>query len=367
MKVALVHDYLYQYGGAERVLAALHRLFPDAPVYTTIADPELVASLLPTAEIRTSWMQRLPALRRHHRKYFMFYPSAVEQWDLSAFDLVVSNSSAFGKGVRTRPDACHVCYCHTPMRFGWEFARYAAREEWRAPTRLLLRPLVEHVRRWDVRTARRPTGYLANSTAGARKIARCYGANAAVVHPPVEVDRFCPAPTTDDFHLVVARLVGYKRVDLAVEAFNRLGRPLVVIGDGPARASLERIAAPHIRFLGRVSDAEVARHYARCRALIIPGEEDFGLTPLEANAAGRPAIAFGAGGALDTVQHGVTGMLFPEQTTAALAAAVTASDAIAWNTDRLRSHAGGFSEARFRERMTGAIDAVLSRVRPLSA
>jgi glycosyltransferase involved in cell wall biosynthesis len=367
MNIALVHDYLFQSGGAERVIAALHRLFPSAPIYTTIAEPGVVSSLLPDAEIRTSWMQRLPGLHRHHRKYFMFYPSAIERLDLSEFDLVVSNSSAYGKGVKTRPDACHVCYCHTPMRFAWNFAGYAAQEEWGALTRLALRPMVEYVRRWDARTAGRPSGYIANSSNIANRIQRCYGLPSQVVHPPVEVSRFTPSPEIGDFHLVVSRLVGYKRIDLAIEAFNQLQRPLVIIGDGPARQQLERIAGPTIRFLGRRDDADVAAHYARCQALVFPGEEDFGLTPLEANASGRPVIAYAAGGALDTVREGISGVFFRAQTPEALAQAVRDADLVAWDQQLLRRHAEQFREERFRERMTSAIENVIRAKRARSA
>jgi glycosyltransferase involved in cell wall biosynthesis len=367
MKIALVHDYLFQSGGAERVIAALHRLFPAAPIYTTIAEPGVVNSLLPDAEIRTSWMQRLPGLRRHHRKYFMLYPSAIERLDLSEFDLVVSNSSAYGKGVRTRPDACHVCYCHTPMRFAWNFDGYAAQEEWGRLTRLALRPLVEWVRRWDLRTANQPSGYIANSSNIAGRIRRCYGLSSQVVHPPVEVSRFTPTTAVGDFHLVVSRLVAYKRIDLAIEAFNQLQRPLVIIGDGPARQHLERIAGRTIRFLGRCDDAVVADHYARCRALIFPGEEDFGLTPLEANASGRPVVAYAAGGALDTVVPGTSGVFFREQTPAALAAAVHECDLIPWDQQQLRRHAERFREERFRERMMGAIENVMGAQQAKSA
>jgi glycosyltransferase involved in cell wall biosynthesis len=361
VKVALVHDYLFQSGGAERVIAALHRLFPAAPLYTTIADPAIVGALLPGVDVRTSWMQKLPGLRQHHRKYFLFYPSAIERLDLSEYDVVISNSSAYAKGVKVRPDACHVCYCHTPMRFGWNFEAYAAQEQWSALTRLALRPMVEHVRRWDARTAGRPTAYISSSSAIADRIEDCYGLPSTIVHPPVEVDRFAPTDESGDFHLVVSRLTAYKRIDLAVAAFNLLQRPLVIIGDGPARRQLERMAGPTIRFLGRRSDDEVASHYARCRALIFPGEEDFGLTPLEANASGRPVIAYAAGGALDTVREGISGVFFRNQTAEALGSAVAACDAISWDPVELRRHADTFSEANFRIRMGRAINAIVRR------
>lgn len=351
MRVALVHDYLIQAGGAERVVAALHRLFPDAPVFTTIADSEVVESLMPGAEIRTSWMQRLPGLRRHYRKYALLYPAAIESLDLSAYDLVLSSSSAFAKGCITARETCHICYCHTPMRFGWNAEAYAEREAWGALVRRILPLVTERLRRWDIETCGRPDHYLANSSVVAARIARCYGRPARVVHPPVEVDRLRPSGPPGEYYLVVSRLVGYKRVDLAVEAFTRLRRPLVVIGQGPARPLLERLAGPSVRFLGRLPDREVARYYAGCRAVIFPGEEDFGIVPLEANAAGRPVIAYQGGGALDTVVEGQTGVFFRSQTVEALCRAVTECEARTWRSAALRRHSEAFREEIFRTRI----------------
>lgn len=364
MRVALVHDYLIQAGGAERVLAALHRMFPQAPIYTTIADREVLGSLLPGAEVHTSWMQRLPGLKRHFRKYVLLYPAAVESLDLRGYDLVLSSSSAFAKGAIADPDACHVCYCHTPMRFGWNLEAYAAREEWGPALRRLLPVLVERLRRWDLRTAARPTVYLANSTAVAARIARCYGRPARVVHPPVEVERIRAGAGPGEYFLVVSRLVPYKRVDLAVEAFTALARPLVVIGDGPARRALERIAGPSVRFLGRLPDEEVARYYAGARAVVFPGEEDFGIVPLEANAAGRPVIAYQAGGALDTVVDGQTGVFFRTQTVDAVCLAVRECEERAWRSGALRRHAEAFREEIFRARLLEAIRGVLGARSP---
>jgi glycosyltransferase involved in cell wall biosynthesis len=360
MKVALVHDYLNQSGGAERVIAALHRIFPDAPIFTTLADPAVISELIPDAKVVTSWMQALPGTRRHYRKFFLLYPAAVASLDLTGFDLVISNSSAYVKSVRTRPDACHLCYCHTPMRFAWDFERYAAREEWGRWTRRVLQPLVELLRRWDHATAHRPTAYFGNSSAVATRIERCYGRPAGVLHPPVEVDRFAPGNAVGDEYLVVSRLVAYKRIDLAIDAFNQLGRPLAIVGDGPARASLQRAAGPTIRFLGRLDDAEVARMQREARGLIFPGEEDFGITPLEANASGRPVVAFAAGGALDTVVDGVTGIFFREQTADALARAVGTADGVTWDADVLRQHAERFSESVFRERVAACVDEAMA-------
>jgi glycosyltransferase involved in cell wall biosynthesis len=358
MRVALAHDYLIQAGGAERVVAALHRIFPEAPVFTTIADPDLTDSMLPGASIRTSWMQRLPGLKKHFRKYVLLYPTAIESLDFSGYDLVISSSSAFAKGIITPPGTVHICYCHTPMRFGWSAGAYAEREEWGPLVRTLLPTVTERLRRWDLRTANRPTLYVANSTVVAQRISDHYGRTARVVFPPVELDRVRPTGEQGDFHLVVSRLVPYKRIDLAVETFTRMGRPLVVIGDGPARGALEKIAGPTVRFMGRLSDAEVARHYASCRAVIFPGEEDFGIVPLEANAAGRPVIAFQAGGALDTVVEGQTGIFFKTQTVEALTRAVLDCQSRIWRAGALRRHAEAFREEVFRARMLDVVHAV---------
>jgi glycosyltransferase involved in cell wall biosynthesis len=360
VKVAIVHDYLNQAGGAERVVAAMHRLFPQAPIYTTIADPRVVDALMPGADVRTTWMQRLPGIDRHFRKYFLLYPHAIEGLDLSGYDVVLSSSSAYAKGARVRRDAVHVCYCHTPMRFAWNFEGYAERERWGSMTRRILPPLIARVRRWDLRTADRPTIYVANSSIVARRIEEHYHRRATVIPPPVEVHRFTPSPIGDGPFLIVSRLVAYKRIDLAVEAFTRLNRPLVVIGDGPARMDLERIAGPTVQFLGRVNDAEVSAAYARCRAVIFPGEEDFGIVPLEANAAGRPVIAYEGGGALDTVIPGHTGLFFPEPAAESLMAAVLRSEEMPWDPARLRAHAEGFREEVFADRMSTLVQALHS-------
>lgn len=358
MKVAIVHDYLNQAGGAERVVAAMHRLFPEAPIYTTIADPRVVRSLVPGAEVHTTWMQRLPGIDRHFRKYFLFYPHAIESLDLSEYDVVLSSSSAYAKGARVRPGAVHVCYCHTPMRFAYNFEGYAEREHWGSMTRRLLPPLIARVRRWDLRTADRPTVYVANSTIVAQRIAAHYHRLATVIPPPVEVHRFVPTPIGDGPYLIVSRLVAYKRIDLAVDAFTRLNRPLVIIGDGPARADLQRRAGPTVQFLGRVDDATVSAAYAGSRAVLFPGEEDFGIVPLEANAAGRPVIAFEGGGALDTVIPGQTGLFFPQATADSLAAAVIRSEQQSWDPARLRAHAESFREEVFADRLSTLVHAL---------
>ncbi len=350
-RVAIVADYLNQRGGAEWVVAILHTMFPEAPVFTPILDRASLWPQLVDADIRVSWMQRLPGLRRHFRKYFALYPLAVEGFDLSSYDLVLSSSCAFGKGARAAPHAVHVCYCHTPMRFAWDYEAYIAREAVGRIARSLLPPLIRYMRQWDVRTSARPHAYVANSTTVARRIRRHYGRDATVIPPPVDVRRFSLAARTEPYYLVVSRLQAYKRIDLAVEAFTQLGLPLRIVGDGPDRPALERRAGPSVSFLGRVSDREVARMMAECQALVTPGLEDFGIASVEVNAAGRPVLAFRGGGALDIVVERLNGLTFAEATAEALAAAVEQHRHLRWDARAIREHAEGFDVTVFRRRM----------------
>lgn len=353
MRLAIVHDYLNQTGGAERVVESFHRLWPDAPIFTTLADRDAMPASLRSADIRVSWMQRLPAWRRHFRAFLPLYPLAVESFDLRGYDVIVSSSSAWAKAVRTPAGAAHICYCHTPMRWVWDYEHYVAREGFGIMTRLALPPVIAALRAWDVRTAQRPTHVVVNSRVVQERVMRCWGRTSELLHPPVETGRFTVGEAPGRQHLVVARLAHYKRIDLAVAAFTQLSLPLEIIGDGPARASLQAMAGPTITFRGRVDDAGVARAMRESRGLIFPGEEDFGITPLEANASGRPVIAFRGGGATETVRDGETGVLFAEQTANSLAAAVQRAESIVWDAPHIRRHAESYSvsafETRFRE------------------
>jgi len=359
VKVALVHDYFFQAGGAERVMEVLHEMFPDAPIYTTIVRPDTLWPRLRDADIRTSWLQPLADMGVPPRALLPLYPSAVEGLDLSAYDLVISNSSAFAKGVIVRQDALHICYCHTPMRFAWKARAYMERERFGAVTRAMLGPVLRYMQRWDFRTRHRAHVYLGNSSAVVRRILEIYGIESEVMHPPADVSRCHAAPVREDFYLVVSRLSPYKRIDLAVEAFNRLGKRLVVIGSGPDAQALARLAGPTVLLRGRLSDQEVSHHYATARGFILPGEEDFGITTLEANASGAPVIAYAAGGALDTVADGRTGVHFAEQTAESLAAAVLRAETIGWDRTLLRSHAEQFGEGAFKLRMYEAVQRAL--------
>jgi glycosyltransferase involved in cell wall biosynthesis len=355
MRVAIIHDYLNQYGGAERVLEALHDLYPNAPVYTSIYDPQAMPQCYRDWDIRTSWMQRLPGWRRHFQKYFLLYPSAFESFDLSGYDLILSSSSAFAKGVIPPPDARHICYCHTPMRFAWRTDDYIKREGIGKLQRTVLPLMLTYVRLWDVATTPRVDEFVANSHEVAARIARYYGRAATVIPPPVDLSPYRPW-VPGNFYLAGGRLIPYKRLDLVIQAFSALGLPLKIFGTGRDRARLEALAGPNIEFLGQVDDQQRRELFASCRAFIFPGEEDFGITPLEAMSAGRPVIAYASGGALETVIEGVTGRFFGQQTAAALAVAVAAARTDRYNPAVIRRHAEGFSREVFLARMRRLIE-----------
>jgi glycosyltransferase involved in cell wall biosynthesis len=357
-RIALFHDNFAQMGGAEKVAEEIYSLLPGASLHSTVAVPEVLSRGLRQTNIKTSWMQHLPGLRRHFRHYFLFYPFAVESVDLSSYDLIVSSCFGYAKGVHKRKDAIHVCYCHTPMRWVWRYEDYSERAAFGSLSRRFLPLLLSVLKRWDLRAARRPDYFIANSQAVAKRIKTFYGRDAIVIPPPIDVSCFQPDPVQEDYYLVLSRLVPYKRIDLAVEACSKMNRKLLVIGDGPDRARLEKVAGPSIRFLGRQSDEAVARYAARCRALLFPGEEDFGMTPLEVNAAGRPVIAFRAGGALETVVEGRTGLFFDQPDAASLMQVIEDFESCNWNAQELRAHAAKFDRAVFARRLIDFLQTV---------
>ena len=362
MKVALVHDYLNQMGGAERVVLALHELFPEAPIYTSIYDPQRVDVAFQSIDIRTSFMQKLPMVKKHHQPFLPFYPFAIERLDLRGYDLVLSSSSAFSKGVVTRPETMHICYCHTPMRWCWNYDEYVQRERLGAISRSILPFVITGLRIWDQTSSMRVDHFIANSPVVADRIQKFYRRDAIVIPPPVEANRFTFDPTTqtEDYFLVVSRLMPYKRIDLAIEACNRLKLPLVIIGRGRDENRLKSIAGPTIRFMGRLSDQEVLHYYAHCRAFILPGEEDFGITPLEAQASGRPVIAYAAGGALASVIDSVTGTFFQKQTVESLVEVLESFDERRYDSQIIRNHALEFDKPRFHRRILQFIEAKMS-------
>ncbi len=362
MKVAIVHDYLNQMGGAERVVMALHEIFPEAPVFTSIYDPERVDAAFHKMDIRTSFMQKLPLVTKHHQPYLPFYPFAMEHLDVRGFDLVISSSSAFGKGVITRPETMHICYCHTPMRWCWNYDEYVEREQLGKVARKVLPAVISGLRVWDQTSAMRVDHFIANSPVVAERIRKYYRREAEVIPPPVEGHRFAFDPKTqpEDYFLVLSRLIPYKRIDLAIEVCTRLSLPLIVIGGGRDLERLKKLAGPTIRFMGRLSDEDVLHYYAHCRAFLFPGEEDFGITPLEAQASGRPVIAYGAGGALSSVIDGVTGCFFHEQTVDSLAEVLANFDEREFDPQTIRDHAMEFDLPRFKQRILDFVEAKLA-------
>lgn len=348
LRIALVHDWLNQLGGAENVLETLVRLYPGAPVFTSIYAARLMPPAYRAWDIRTTFMQHLPGVFTHHQAYLPLYPLAFRSLDLAGYDLILSNKSGFCHGVHAPADAVHICYCLTPTRFLWQYEAYRAREALSPTLAAALRPLVAALRRWDYAAAQRVHHFIAISTEIQARIRRFYGRESTVIFPPVELARFRPASEPPaDYFLAGGRLIPYKRTDLAVRACSELGLKLLVFGDGRDRPALERMAGPTVAFLGRVSWEELARLYAGARAFIFPGLEDFGIAPVEAQAAGRPVIAFGGGGALDTVLPGVTGEFFRQPTVEALKAVLARFDARAYDPQTCRAHAERFSSERF--------------------
>ena len=354
-RIAIVHDYLNQYGGAERVVEVLHELFPDAPVFTSLYNPQVMPAHYRAWDIRTTWMRFLPGTRRWFRLYFWLYPLAFETLDVRAYDVIITSSSAYAKGIRPAPGAVQICYCHTPMRWAWRTEEYVAREGIGRWGRQLLQPFLALLRRWDRGTAARVDTFIANSHEVAGRIRRVYGREAEVIPPPVDLPPFHMPVPPEDFYLTGGRLVPYKRIDLAIRACNALKLPLVVFGDGRDRAQLEALAGPTVRFVGRVDEATLHDLYRRCRAYITAAEEDAGIQPVEAMAAGRPVIALAAGGVLETVIEGVTGRFFHAQTAAALAVALAQSRADTWDAQRIAEHAQQWRRERFAERILAAI------------
>lgn len=359
LRVALVHDDLTQRGGAERVVLSLHRLFPDAPMFTSVYAPEGTYPEFADCDIRTSPLQRLPGARRWSRAFLPLYPWAFGRLRLHGYDLVISSSSRFAHGVRVE-GGTHVCYCYSPARFLYGDEYFGAGSPAPRWARPVLAPVLAAIRRWDRRAAVRPDLYVAISAETARRIERLYGLRARVVRPPVAAERFARSETDPlarlPYYLVVSRLLPYKRVDLAIRACRARGARLVVVGAGPAESTLRALAGPRVEFLSRVTDDELNHLLEGCLALIQPGVEDFGLMPLEVNAAGRPAVALAAGGALETVVDGVTGVLFDGPGVAALADALARADDTPWDAGRLRAHARAHAEDGFHREILQVLD-----------
>jgi len=356
MKIALVHDWLNQHGGAENVLEALVDMYPGSPVITSIYAPERMPQAYRAWDIRSSWMDRLPGIHSRHTPYLPLYPLAWGTRHLRGYDVVLSNKSGFCHGVDVG-EALHICYCLTPTRYLWQYEAYIEREAISPPVAAALHPVIGLLRRWDYAAAQRVDHFIAISSEIQTRIAQFYNRDSVIIYPPVETARFQPADHHEGYYLIVSRLIPYKRVDLAVQACTRLGLPLKVAGTGRDREKLESLAGPTVEFLGYVPDADLPRLMAHCKAFLFPGLEDFGITPVEAQAAGRPVIAYRGGGALDTVLEGETGVFFDTQTVDALCDALERLEGLRFDVDRIRLHALQFDTAVFRRELASFIQA----------
>jgi len=360
-QIAFVQDNFVQAGGGERVAEEIARALPTAEVYASVLVEQRLSKYMKTRTIHTSWMQHLPNLRKYYRHYFLLYPLAMRGFDLKKYDLVVSSCYGFAKMLNKRPDALHVCYCHSPSRWIWRYEDYARRENFNVFVNFFLRNLTKLLRNLDKQAADRVDVFIANSTVIAERIRLYYGRDSEIMFPPIDVQRFSISADIGDYYLIVSRLVGYKRVDLAIEACKLLGRKLIIVGEGPDRPRLEALAGPETKFAGRLPDEDVTHLLSHCRAFLFPGEEDFGLTPLEAAASGRPCVAYGVGGALDTIVDGQTGILFPDATPVSMADALVRSEAISWDPQKLRKHAEKFDRTLFSQRLVQRLTILLQQ------
>lgn len=361
MKVAIVHEWLSVYGGSERVVEEIHELFPEAPIYTLVYDEGNMPERFKKYDIRTTFVQKLPFAKKKYPNYLPLMPRAFEALDLTEYDLIISSSTACAKGVITRSDATHICYCHTPMRYAWEFY-YEYIRDMSKFKRFIVAFFMHKIRIWDRLAADRVDYFIANSNYIKGRIAKYYRRTSEVIFPPVNTHLY-HIGRKNEAYLMVSRMVPYKRVDLAIEAFNQLGLPLIIIGGGSEEKKLRDIAKDNIKFLGKLSDEEIVEYYAQSKAFIFPGEEDFGITPIEAQASGTPVIAYGRGGALDTVKDGKSGVLFMEQTVESLIQAVQRFEksGVSWDAKQIKENSEQFSVQNFRYKLKSYIDSCLNQ------
>lgn len=365
MRVAIVHYWLVGMRGGEKVIEALCRMYPDADLFTHVYRPESVSETIRRHKVTTSFIGRLPFPARLYKNYLPLMPMALEQLDLRGYDLIISSEAGPAKGVIAPPNSVHICYCHSPMRYIWNmFHDY--RQETGFLKRFLMPPIAHYIRSWDVVSSQRVDHFVSNSRNVAQRISKYYHRDATVIPPPVSVADFYIDPNAgeSDYDLMVGELVAYKRPDLAVAAYNAMGRKLVIAGGGEMLAAVRRDAGPTVTVLGPQPFDKLRELYAGCRALIFPGEEDFGIVPLEAMASGRPVVAYGRGGATETVVDGVTGLFFQEQSVAAITEAVERLDGMRFDPQVVRRHAERFSAAVFEHRMGAFVEACLAAASP---
>ena len=378
-KIAIVHDFLTYFGGAEKVLLSLHDLYPDAPIYTLLYDEDKMKKYFPDAKIRASFLNKFPKFTRKRKKYLLpFMPTAVETFDLRDFDIVISSSSSFAKGIITKPKTIHICYCHAPTRFLWDwYYDYLKENKIKGLKKTLIVPLLHYLRIWDKSASERVDHFIANSQNTADKIKKFYGRESVVVYPPATpqppLSGGLPKPIAQngstainglwsqhkkDYFLIVSRLSPYKKIDIAIEAFNKLELPLVIIGDGQDRKRLEKIAEKNTQFLGFQPEEKLSQYYQNCYAFIFPGEDDFGITPIEAMSFGKPVLAFRKGGSIETMIEGVTGEFFDDSIPEILADGVRRikNNYNNYNPEKIKQHSEKFSKKKFKENMKSTIE-----------
>lgn len=369
MKIALVHDYLNQYGGAEKVLEVFTEIFPDAPIYTLFYDKKIVDEFFPGKKIRASFLQKLPFIKKHHRIFPPLMPVAVERFDLSGYDLVISDSAAFGKGVITNPKTLHICYCHTPTRYAWDDShKYVKEFSMPKLAKIFVPFFMNYLRLWDKEAAHRVDRFICNSKFVEQRIKKYYKRDAEVIHPPIDTEFFKPsdhaksplATNEASYYLMVGRLLPYKRFDIAIEAFNKLELPLKIIGNGPEMKKLKKMANWNIEFLGELPGKELREYYQNCQALIFPQEEDFGIVALEAMSCGKPIIAYRGGGALESVLEGKTGVFFNEQSMESLVEAIKGFCLLLneskFDSVFIRNHTVKFDKEIFKKKIKDFVD-----------
>ncbi len=357
MRIALVHDYLIQYGGAERVLESLCHLFPEAPIYTLLYDRGNTGAAFEGRKIYTSFLQKAPLAKSHHRSFLMLMPITVEQFDFSKYDLIISDSHSYAKGVIIPSHARHICYCHTPIRYAWDDCHKYI-EDFRYPglIKKFIPFLMNYIRLWDEQSVQGVDRFIANSRFVSQRIKKYYRRSSRVIYPPVKTKFFYAVKKPADYFLMVGRFLPYKHFSLAIKVFNELGWPLKIIGDGPEAEKLKKQARSNIEFVGLVSESQLRNYYAYCQALIFPQEEDFGIVAVEAMASGRPVIAYGAGGALEIIEPGITGLFFREQTPASLKKTLLSFEPSRFDSFLIKEKAARFDEENFRSHMRDFIN-----------
>ncbi len=361
MKTALIHDHLAQDGGAERVAVALQDIYPESPTYTLVYDKKNSVEVKQD-KIRTSFLQKIPWGVKKYQWFITLMPTATESFNLKEYDLILSSSAIFAKGVITKPEAVHICYCHTPPRFLWTDSHdYIKELNQNFLIKSFLPFILTSLRQWDKIAAERVDYFIANSREVQKRIRKYYKRESEIIYPPVQIDKYKIAPRQDDYFLAGGRLVGYKRFDLVVEAFNRLNLPLIIFGDGPLKKKLRAAAKPNIKFVGRVSEEKKAELYSHCQAFINPQLEDFGITAVEAMASGRPVLAYGAGGALETIVPGKTGNFFEEQIWEDIADQVLRFKSQDYNPEEIRKHAKNFDVKIFKQKIQDFVEEKMNK------